>query len=293
MLLFITCIKHPDTVKDNSQLSKLLQGTINSLANQTNENYKLLVVCNRGATFDINSLSIDIEFLHVDFLAPKKMEVVDQKSRRERHNQVRKDKGIKYYSGLQHAEKDAPEYVMFIDADDYLHKDLVSYVLNEANTSGFIIDKGYSYKMSSNIMAKFSPFYKTCGTCNIYKFDLLKTYISTPHSISEDDILSNIDNEFLFYNLGSHLNGTKFFEHTKSPYSFIPFHAAAYVIDSGENDSGIKQMLGLPVFTNDGFLTDFGVPKESIQVKYSLISLYYYRLMYMSKKLLKKLLKLN
>lgn len=62
-------------------------------------------------------------------------------------------------------------YVMFLDADDLVHRNLVQYVLTDDNRRSYIVDKGYILDASTGLVErKTTRFYMTCGSCFVSWF---------------------------------------------------------------------------------------------------------------------------
>jgi hypothetical protein len=61
-------------------------------------------------------------------------------------------------------------YVMFLDADDLVHQDLVAYAL--AHRSGsYVVDHGYIFDLASGLLwHRRQGFYRTCGSSFIFRF---------------------------------------------------------------------------------------------------------------------------
>ncbi len=61
-------------------------------------------------------------------------------------------------------------YVMFLDADDLVHKDLVGYVLAQGHGS-YVIDHGYVFDVKSGLLwHRREGFHRTCGSSFVCRF---------------------------------------------------------------------------------------------------------------------------
>ncbi|MDO6687743.1 MULTISPECIES: glycosyltransferase family A protein [unclassified Agarivorans] len=243
MLSIVACLRHPATANDFGRVNQLLQKTIDSLKNQSNQNFQLIIVCNEGTKLSINTGDIDTQLIFVDFPPTEKVEVIDDETQQQQWNNVRKDKGTKYLTGINTALSNDAEFIAFIDADDYLHKDLVTYIYdNKDKNDGFIINKGFGYKLDSNIVHEIHPFHHSCGTCNVYRANLFKPYLNNASFANQNSLLSSVDDFITYDVLGSHKHANELFEKAGATYNYIPFEAAMYIVDNGENDSGISQV---------------------------------------------------
>lgn len=260
MLSIITCIRHPETAKDFGRINELLQKTINSLHNQTNKNFELFIVCNQGSEFNLNTYDIKTNMVYVDFPPTEQIVVVDEQSQLDKWNAVRKDKGTKCLAGLNEALKNKPEFIMFVDGDDYLHKGLVEHIAqNKQDYDGFIIDKGFGYKLGSNIAYEIEPFNLSCGTCNIYRAELFYPYLEQAIFTNQQAILNSVDDFMTYKILGSHKHANELFQRAHAKFQYVPFAAAMYIIDNGENDSGINQVTFKARTLNAAIVEDFAL----------------------------------
>lgn len=199
MFAFITCLRHPRTVKSMPMMLALLERTLETIEAQTNKNYSVAVVCHEipklSRTFE------RVEFLIVDFEPPQEntghltgelnVTMINQGL-----EMVKLDKGRKYLAGLYHIWKNPPSHVMFFDADDCLAPDIVETVLSgPAHTSWYVGD-GYIYSEGSGwIVHRKHDFNTYCGTCYVFDFDI---YRDLPTNISD------VSEEWMKNNLGSH-----------------------------------------------------------------------------------------
>jgi hypothetical protein len=297
MLGIITCIRHPDSVEDFNQIKSLLSDTIRTLESQSSTDFKFYVVCNTGSNLIINT-SVKVEIIEVNIDCPPYIEVIDVTTQELKWQSVRKDKGTKFYFGLQRAKVDSLDYIMFIDGDDYLHKDVVKYIaLNKYKFDGLIIDKGYSYSKTSFLLGTITPFNEVCGTCNSYSMRILGRYISNKNFMSQDELLENVDNNFIIKVLGSHLNAEFFIKSEEGIIGFFPFHASIYLVGHGQNDSKNSEVVGKPTILNNSIRKNFSLEGKLHNCITNIYLFIYYRICYYLKLKLNdirvKLLKIN
>jgi len=288
VLGFITSIRHHESVKDFSQVELLLADTIKTLENQTSTNFKFYIVCNKGSNIKINT-TINFEIVEVDMDCPESVHVIDDESDERRRQITRKDKGSKFFFGLQAAKKDAADFVMFIDADDYINCNVAEYVNNHINDyDALIVNKGYSYSKTCEFLGDIQPFNKKCGTCNSYSLKMFDKYPLDQNFQTQEEIISAVPNELIFKFLGSHLNAEHFVESQGGKVGFFPFHAAIYLIGNGQNISKISDIIGKPVVLTESIIKDF-VLNETINHSISTLPLLaLYRAKYYSKPKIKR-----
>lgn len=68
MIVFITSLKHPDTVASESTMIRLLERTLSTLEAQTDSDFRVIVVCHQIP--QLSHTYPQAEFVLVDFPAP-------------------------------------------------------------------------------------------------------------------------------------------------------------------------------------------------------------------------------
>lgn len=130
-------------------------------------------------------------------------------------------------------------YIMFLDADDLLHPKLFSHVAKDNNGRGYLINKGYLTDLESNDFAPLSPesghsLDKHCGSCAVFAADFSQPWVTKRY-------LKTLSRGHNRYGELSRRFGI--------PLDAVPFSAALYVINHGENararrsDGGFKAEL--------------------------------------------------
>ncbi len=130
IVLFIVPLVSRRYAKDWAKVCGLLEATLRSLANQSNANYKCLIVSDEMPAVHA---SPKIQFVQADFL------LEDPK----RYGARCVDKQKKVYLALLAAREIDPEFVMVLDGDDLLHRDLVAFVASNLKYDGFVLGRGY------------------------------------------------------------------------------------------------------------------------------------------------------
>ena len=183
MLTFLICIKHPENAKSYKETWDILENTLESIHNQSDRNFNAVVVCNEARNFfDKNKNITNCEFIELpDWQAPCRLSEWGVKNntftKKQSLRKARIDKGCKYLVGLNyiHKHKKQNHYVMPMDGDDFVHKDLAKYV-NSNSADFYAITKGY--KLGKNLTYQnMENFNTTCGTSNIFNLDLISKYI--------------------------------------------------------------------------------------------------------------------
>lgn len=89
MVVFITSVRHPDTANDYTRCLELLSDTLYSIKQQTNPDYRIIVVCNEIPAFPKDD---NIDFVQVSFEPPLYIHRYE-------------DKGKKIIAGFKEAAK--------------------------------------------------------------------------------------------------------------------------------------------------------------------------------------------
>lgn len=230
MFTFITSVKHPEHSKSYEKVWGLLRNTLQSVCNQTAEDFRVIVVCNSAPDRfkDLPRVAEHTTFIEVPFEPTVKVE-------REPKAHIKLDKGTKRAVGVIEAAKHKPEYVMFFDADDFVRKDIVEYCHDHPGKNGWYIHKGFL--LMGDRYARQGHFNRRCGTCNIISYRLLASQIdlSKINPIDRDSIVSSMDSFFLNFILGSHKYCPDYFKEHKTPLKKYPDRAAVWFLGHGEN----------------------------------------------------------
>ena len=181
--VFVIPVRNPDDekVQNYGTIELLLKKTIESLCKQKNGSVHVIVVCHRIPDF-IDQLSENVTFLDVNNISVF----------RSGRNPVRVDKGLKYIIGILYAAQYfRPRFIMPMDADDYIHIDLVNYIRSHEHVyddkaDGYLIQRGVhallDVKQGAEIRLQrayhIRNFNLTCGSCRIFNFSHLMAKLS-------------------------------------------------------------------------------------------------------------------
>jgi hypothetical protein len=139
------------TVSDWETSCRLLKRTINSVLALPTEFASVSVI---GHDFPGNITFGDrCEWVAIEGIPPNKLDSEAKKS----------DKGAKLLLGVKKAYTDGHEWVMFVDADDLINRDLPLYCeLDQYDAVCF--ENGYSWNEKSHLLLKIPNFHRVCGT---------------------------------------------------------------------------------------------------------------------------------
>jgi hypothetical protein len=233
MLTFITTLRNPLNSSNYDRVESLLQDTLASLTQQTSDDYVVIIVGNRQPAFPLPE---QVVFVQVDFPPPS-----DHKGPRTGPAAVIWDKGTKIAIGLIAARNFAPEYVMAVDADDFVHRELAAFVQARPGRSGWFVKRGWMYSSGRNAYRLHRRFYRACGTSFIIPFDAYEVPPELTVSATQQEIAEAFG-EKLEHVLEHGWAFDWWREHGRI-LEPLPFPGAVYRLENGENHSGY-QLLG-------------------------------------------------
>ncbi|SFA76847.1 hypothetical protein SAMN05421688_0727 [Poseidonocella pacifica] len=131
------------------------------------------------------------------------------------------DKGYKRRQLIDHfaATTSGDGYYVQHDADDLLHPETVAYILRDNNGHGYFVEQGYCVQVSSGRIGKMDNFYIHCGTSSAVYVDFRR----------------NKRHAALLKPLTSHSTVIAVCGFYGRILQAIPFRAACYMIDHGQN----------------------------------------------------------
>jgi hypothetical protein len=212
VLTFVIPVKSRSVASDWTNFGQLFERTIKSICNQTNSNFKALVVCHEIP--EINYTHENLHFIHPDFQPPSK----DNISPKEYLIKKRIDKGNKIKLGVSYASKKFnTHYIMLVDSDDFVSNKIASFVNSSGNElPGWFVEKGYLSFSWKNILVVTNKFNYLCGSSVIVKPNLIR------HFFDKGKIDLYFDHRLT--TLNSNIELKKF-----------PFYAGIYNMGNGEN----------------------------------------------------------
>jgi hypothetical protein len=248
MLAFITTLRHPHNADDYGRCEELLQGTLMSIVQQSCDDWVAIIVGNRRPAFELPKRTV---FVEVGFPPPSV-----KKGPRTGPASVIWDKGTKNAIGLVAAQEFRPEYVMFVDADDYVHRDLASFVHDRPDHAGWVVNRGWMYSRARNAYRLRRRFYTVCGTSFIIPFDAYEvpshlTVSSTQREIADafgERLENTLEHGFAF----------DWWRRHGRTLESLPFPGAVYHVDHGENHCG-NALSGPALPYRSHLLRDFAV----------------------------------
>ena len=264
MVVFITSVRHPLNSNSYLRVESLLYKTLLSVCNQSSDNYKVIVVCNQKP--DIPFISNKVIFLETALPAPSQLSKATTGRKTSRL-----DKGCKYYLGVKHAQRFNPSYVMFFDADDFIHKGITEFLEGQNPENGWYVEQGLVLNATFPVVKEVAAFHQVCGTSFIFSNTIFSPYLKEIKYTDHLHLLEQVDEYFITNILGAHIETKAFLDQQGLSFRPLPFPAAVWVVDTGENHSG-QSFINLPGQTkvlNANMVADFNIQisgKEKFRV---------------------------
>ena len=253
MIAFIIAFRHPNSTKNYGHVVELLNATLRSLANQTNENYRVYIGCNVAPVLNIDTSKVRI--CTIDCPIPS--------SRKE----VLLDKGVKRALAIQTANDEIkPDFFFLLDADDLVSTDCVEYLQQQDWTKspgGYWLERGYLLDMYNRKAQEKYGFNRYCGSSLILSASTLTSKLFTSVATGEkmstyQEFLQACDEYVLVQVLGDHIAVRGFMASLGLPLQKILRPLTCWKINTGANESKTKIPFGSRSL-NKEFLTRFSI----------------------------------
>lgn len=216
MIYFGIPLRSKETSKNWDMVSMLFNRTLNSVYNQTNSEFKIIVACH-----DIPVLNREyderVEFIKVTSPMPKNKE------------EMMIDKGHKIHTIAMRIREYGGGYTMMVDADDLISNRIADYVIKNDSENGFISQNGYYYHIGNNYIKKGHKFPN--GSSTIVKYD-----INDLPNVYYDNMTTN-NNENPHIIRKRHGDIPRICKELGRKLAPLPFIASIYVRDTGDNHS--------------------------------------------------------
>ena len=228
MLAFITTLRNPQNAADYGRVEALLQDTLASLTQQSGDDFVVIIVGNRRPAFPLPQR---VQFIEVDFPPPSAIQ-----GPRTGPASVIWDKGTKNAVGLIAAREFGPDYVMFVDADDFVHRDLAAFVHDRPGHAGWVVKRGLMYSRRRNGYKRLRDFYRFCGTSFIVPFDAYEVPAHLTVSATQRQIADAFGDRL--EHVLEHGWAFDWWRNHGRILEPLPFPGAVYQVENGENHSG-------------------------------------------------------
>jgi hypothetical protein len=135
VLTFIVPLKSKETSVDWGLVSKICCRTLGSILQSSCSEFRIFLICNQEPENCPNDSRLKI--IADDFPIPTS------------RSEVFLDQKLKIKRGMIACKGFGQGYVMRMDADDFIHRDLVSFVKKNFGANGWYFPKGYVYQNGS------------------------------------------------------------------------------------------------------------------------------------------------
>jgi hypothetical protein len=248
MLAFITPLRNPRNSADYGRVESLLQDTLASLTAQSCDDYVMIIVGNRRPAFALPERAV---FVEVDFPPP-----ADLRGPQTGPGPAIWDKGTKNAVGLIAARAFGPEYVMLVDADDFVHRDVAAFAHARPGYAGWVVNRGWVYSRARNAYALRRKFFRICGTSFIVPFEGYEVPQDLTVSATQQEIADAFGERL--ENILEHGYAFDWWREHGRHLQPLPFLGAVYQVDTGENHSG-NMLVGPALPYRSHLYRDFAV----------------------------------
>ncbi|CAB4889000.1 unannotated protein [freshwater metagenome] len=257
MIVFITTIRHPDNCTSYARVGRLLDSSLRSICNQTDDDLRVIVVHNSMPTVTVSDPRVS--YVQVDFPAPS-----PERNARIPFNVFQRDKGTKCVVGVSAAQALGADHVMFFDADDYLHRGIAAFANSQLSHPGWYSPLGLIHSHGSRVVqAVTEGFHLKNGSTGIVRTDLCDVPSSLTPGSSQEDIVAHIDAPQVDQMFGGHGKWQDVLEARGHHMEPLPFPSAIWEIGTGENVSGNLVSARQKQALDDAISTDFSIELPS------------------------------
>jgi hypothetical protein len=228
LVTFIIPVRHQDNARDWSLLKANLAQTVASISNQTNGDWRGIIVANEGA--DLPDLPERFGVERVTF-PPNDMHELGKASIEDFRDAFRADKGRRVLMGMLRARDS--RFFMIVDDDDFVSARIVQYVSENPDANGWMIDRGYIWDHGGKLLLGHDDFNHLCGTSLIIRSDL--------YGLPERFEHASLD--WIKLMLGSHHRITDVLAEHGTPLAALPFRGAVYRVAHGGSHSKTPSLL--------------------------------------------------
>lgn len=212
MLTFVIPVKSERVSSNWPKFSQLFERTLISVCNQTDTNFKVVVVCHEKpqVLFEHRSIS----YIYADFEPPiTRLDETKESITKRREF----DMGEKIKLGVVYAKEHFnTDYIMTVDSDDFVSNRLAEFINRSGNNEpGWYVKKGYIHLEGKNYLFLSRKFSFLCGSSIIVKPELIDYFFGV-------DAICHFDHKLIVLNDYIVLNE-------------YPFAGGIYNMAKGEN----------------------------------------------------------
>ena len=228
LVTFVIPVRHQDNASDWSLLKANLVQTIASISNQTNDDWRGVIVANEGA--DLPDLPERFVVERVAF-PPNDMHELGKASREDFYDAFRADKGRRVLMGMLRARDS--RFFMIVDDDDFVSARIVQHASENPDANGWTIDHGYIWDDGGKLLLGDDDFNHLCGTSLIIRSDLY----DLPERFEDASL------DWIKSMLGSHVRIADILAERGTPLATLPFRGAIYRVSHSGSHSKAPSIL--------------------------------------------------
>lgn len=257
MLAFVTSLPHPANCASYQARSQLLVPTLASILRQRDPDIHVVVVANEPPECDLPT-DARLEVALVPF--PPSASPLGRPSL----VGIETDKGAKLGVGTSHAVRRGARHVMWVDSDDFIHRDIAGVVASAPDANGWYFDSGYFHiRGERRVTTVDHEFHQRNGSSHIVRLDLVDIPAHLDPTLARDEVLDTIGRQKATQIMGRHRPIVEFFSAMGAPLEPFPFPAAIWEIGTGENCTGVLAASGAKQPIAGRIAEDFGVSTPS------------------------------
>lgn len=221
MLAFIVPLKSARVSQSWESVSTLVNHCLRSVLRQTTDQFRVIVVCHELPLDPIEHPNLT--FIQVDDSLPEWDMPATMESEYLHMQRKRIDGSRKKLVGILAAREMGANYIMNVDADDFVSNRLAQFVLDSGdNKNGWYVNSGFEYVAEKYFFPIPMGFHKKCGTSHIINIRKFEEY-------SAADIPTT--NGFFL----AHAGIVDKLEKEGYLLEPLPFPGAVYCMEHGEN----------------------------------------------------------
>lgn len=155
------------------------------------------------------------------------------------------DKGAKLAVGTAAAIRRHARHVMFVDSDDYIHRDLAGLVAEAPDSPGWYSDAGFFHVRGARTVTAYEHgFHQRNGSTHVLRADLLDVPADLDTGLSRDRVLERLGRDRTVAIMGKHRPIVEYYDDMGQALTPLPFPSAIWEIGNGENFSQVLAAAG-------------------------------------------------